>query len=382
VSSRLRYVVLQFDPSLDALPSGKSLSDGMSAVTAVGDALWLAHDETVHLERLSVAKPGQASMRFTHHRRFDLCGLIAMPAAQRARRGAPTPEADLEGIAFRDGYLWVAGSHSVLRDGAKGRSAAEAIAALAGVQAAGNRFLLARIPVQRTRGECVPVKEYVRPDGTRLKAATLRGGREGDALTAALRHDAHLAPFMSIPSKDNGFDIEGIAAAPGGRLFLGLRGPVIDGWACILEVRIDGGLDRNGHLKLCRLRGQRGRKSRNDVYRKHFLDLGGAGIRDLCLVDGDLLILSGPPMRGKGRAEVLRWKNATAVTTEHLVKRAQLPVLLDLPYAKKTNHAEGIAVLTDGGHRQLLVIYDSAKKDRRLRAGAMKATLHRIPAIV
>jgi hypothetical protein len=65
-----------------------------------------------------------------------------------------------------------------------------------------------------------------------------------------------------------------------------------------------------------------------------------------------------------------------------LTKRAQLPVLLDLPYAKKTNHAEGIAVLTDGGHRQLLVIYDSAKKDRRLRAGAMKATLHRIPAIV
>jgi hypothetical protein len=183
---------------------------------------------------------------------------------------------------------------------------------------------------------------------------------------------------MSIPSKDNGFDIEAVAAAPNGRLFLGLRGPVIDGWACILELKIDSALDRDGHLQLCRVTDRHQRKS-GAVCRKHFLDLGGAGIRDLCLVGRDLLVLSGPPMRGKGRAEVRLWKNATAARTAQLVKNARLPLLLELPYGKKTNHAEGIEVLgSDAGHWNLLVICDAAQRDRRLAPGTMKARLHRI----
>ena len=70
-------------------------------------------------------------------------------------------------------------------------------------------------------------------DGRVLRAARLAGGRKNDALTRALRDDPHLGPFLSIPSKDNGFDIEGLAAAPGGRLFLGCGDPCsTDGRAC------------------------------------------------------------------------------------------------------------------------------------------------------
>ena len=86
-----------------------------------------------------------------------------------------------------------------------------------------------------------------------LRAARLAGGRKNDALTRALRDDPHLGPFLSIPSKDNGFDIEGLAAAPNGRLFLGLRGPVLDGWACILEIHVAARVNRNNELALRKL---------------------------------------------------------------------------------------------------------------------------------
>jgi hypothetical protein len=73
------------------------------------------------------------------------------------------------------------------------------------------------------------------------RSAQLPGGVDTNALTDAIKcagqgeGDPHLAPFMDIPGKDNGFDIEGLAIA-GERVFIGLRGPVLRGWATILEV--------------------------------------------------------------------------------------------------------------------------------------------------
>ena len=43
-------VVLQFDPALDRLPSGKRLSEGVSAAAPAGDGLWVAHDEAVAVD--------------------------------------------------------------------------------------------------------------------------------------------------------------------------------------------------------------------------------------------------------------------------------------------------------------------------------------------
>ena len=149
-----------------------------------------------------------------------------------------------------------AGSHSALRDGPKGRMASDAIAALASVRRAGNRFLLARIPVAAKGAELVLARRWVTPDRRELRAARLGGGRRNDALTRALRDDPHLGPFLSIPSKDNGFDIEGLAAAPGGRLFLGLRGPVIDGWACVLEMQVATHRDPRRLLRLLQVEGR------------------------------------------------------------------------------------------------------------------------------
>ena len=73
-------IVLHFDPAVDVLPSGKRLSEGMSAAAAVADSLWLTHDETIAIERLSAERTNAASFRYANHRRFDLRGLISLPA--------------------------------------------------------------------------------------------------------------------------------------------------------------------------------------------------------------------------------------------------------------------------------------------------------------
>jgi hypothetical protein len=371
-----RRVRLQFDPAADLLASGKRLSDGMSAAASIADTLWLAHDEANSIERLRAEKTRTGAIRYARHRRFDLEDLVALPAVAATRRGA-TVEADLEGLAVADGYLWITGSHSVVREPVKEHGGAKAIDALANVRRDGNRFLLARLPMQESAEGPLLVRECRAGGGRMLRAARLRGGRKHDALTRLLRTDPHLAPFLSIPSKDNGFDIEGLAAAAGGRLFLGLRGPVIDGWACVLEIVVAAHSSRKSELVLRKVSNAEGSPQHSNRYRKHFLDLGGAGIRDLCLTGRDLLILAGPPMRGKGEARVHRWKSALAVERDSMIGHAKLPRLLELPYGETTNHPEGITIVARRGHRALLMaIYDSIGKDTRVGAAAMWATLH------
>ena len=361
------------------LQSGKRLSDGMSAAVAVADTLWLTHDETVAIERLSAERTNPASFRYANHRRFDLRDLVSLPAPRSESDHILPPEADFEGISFCGDYLWVVGSHSALRDAPGKQRGSAAIAALATVRRSGNRFLLARIPVAAGGAERTLVRQFRTKDGRVLRAARLSGGRKNDALTRALHDDPHLGPFLSIPSKDNGFDIEGLAAAPNGRLFLGLRGPVLDGWACILEIHVAASLDRNDELTLRKIARSSAGAPARALYRKHFLDFGGAGVRDLCFAGRDLLILTGPPMRGKGTSQVRRWKDALANDGEQMLGDKQLPILLDLPYRAKKDHAEGITIVArKDGRIWLMVIYDSVGRDRRVPPGGMQATLHEL----
>lgn len=341
-----RAVLLHFDRALDRLPSGKRLSDGLSAAAAVGDALWVAHDETVAVESL---RRVDATGDYAGHRRFALRDYVRLPQGD-------DQEIDIEGLAFDGEGLWIVGSHAARRGGAEGRTAQAAIASLARVRRDGNRHLIARIPVVAgaTLARRTPAS----------RAARLPGTARHDALTRALRHDPHLGPFLAIPSKDNGFDIEGVAAAPGGRrLFIGLRSPVIDGHACVLD--LDLALEATT-IALVR-------------YRKHFLDLEGAGVRDLALAGRDLLVLTGPPMRGKGASTVRRWARALDARSSSLVRRARLPTLLELPYRERKDHAEGMALVAWRDRRAtLLVLHDSASRGRRIAPATLAGTLHTV----
>ncbi|KAA9333286.1 DUF3616 domain-containing protein [Hymenobacter busanensis] len=367
MSPRPAPYTLHFDAKLATLRKGKELRDGLSSALRTGDNLWLAGDETANVERLRLAATGH---RFGQHTTFRLGDFLDMPDPDEAA------EADIEGLAECDGYLWVIGSHSLCRKQPDDNSGvAEGIKELTKVQADANRFLLARIPlVQNADTEDYELhKKAPRPGKEgRLRRAARLGRR---ALARALAHDPHLGPFLKVPSKENGFDIEGLAAAEGGRLFVGLRGPVVRGWAVVLELRVKAG-KRRGRLKLGKIPG-----AEHTYYRKHFLDLGGMGLRELRCVGNDLYLLAGPTMDLDGTIAVYCWPGALQHTTDSLVSHQQLRRLFDVPHGfgptAGQDRAEGMALL-DAQH--ILITFDSPAKPRHVGAHDVLADCYPLTA--
>ena len=354
--NRTGTVLLEFDPRWNALGKAKKLSDGLSAAVQIGDALWVANDESLSLERLS-RQPGtgDGAIRYADHRQFSLHDYLELPMPPRTESGN-IEEADIEGLDHDGGYLWLVGSHSVKRAKPKAKnSVAKNVERLAEVGRDGNRFLLARIPLT---ADGHSLERAVGQNGHRRTAARLRGDARGNQLTEALADDPHLGPFLAIPGKDNGFDIEGLSVA-GDRVFVGLRGPVLRGWAVILELALE---EQDASTLTLKPIGPGGRS-----YRKHFLDLGGLGVRDLCARGDDLLVLAGPTLTVAGPQKVFRWPGGARLDRETLAFRKDLPTVLDIPVGAGPERAEGIASLdaNGGDNGSVLVVYDPAGSRRR-----------------
>ncbi len=348
----------------------KKLRDGLSAVLQVKDTLWVANDECLSVERLTLQSAEAGRFLFSAHQSFmlkDYLKLAAPPCDDETFE-----EADIEGLDYAQGYLWLIGSHSLKRkqpvEGAsrqpeKGTTTAENIQRLAEISSDGNRFLLARIPLIPYEGTLIPAAEATMEDGTELVAACLRGDTKGNELLELLRKDEHLAPFFAIPGKDNGFDIEGLAVLED-RVFIGLRGPVLRGWAIILELRVEAGKKHENRLKLKSIKGDDSKQK----YRKHFLQLNGLGIRDLVVDGDDLLILAGPTMDLDGPVTLFRWHNGASTKEASVVfeSKESLAAVEEIAYGKGNDHAEGITTFSAPGLKSpsLLVVYDSADTTR------------------
>ncbi|MQA81053.1 MAG: DUF3616 domain-containing protein [Streptosporangiales bacterium] len=318
----------------------------LSAVHAEGRHLWIAGDETATVERLSCADPSRP-VDYGDHVTFALAGLVPLP-------GAADEEVDVEGMTLAGGYLWVVGSHSAKRKKVKRHhSDAKAARRLATVSPEPARRVLARLAIE----DDVPVPTAA--DGRRSLAL----GKAG--VFDLLRDDVHLAPFLGIPGKDNGLDVEGIAVH-GERVFLGLRGPVLRGWATVLQLAPRDGGDE---LVLAGVAG-------DTRYAKHFLDLDGLGIRDLCEDGDDLLVLAGPSMDLDGPVRVYRWPGAAHLEVPEIVHREEVQRVLDLPYGEGDDHAEGITLLL---YRRLLVVYDSPAAARIEEPGVVVADVVHLP---
>lgn len=341
----------------------------LSCVAQIGNNLWLGSDETASVERLTWdAKHEQ----FGRHAGFDLARFFTLPAGKHE-------EIDVEGLAVVPPYLWITGSHSLTRRRAEGRSFDEAIAELTHIQRQTNRFFLARVPLvesAKARGEHELRGSAVDPQKPEraITATRLFGTGMTSVLTDALRFDELLRKYVDLPSKDNGLDVEGLAVADE-NVFLGLRGPVLRGWAVMLELEPD--FFCEGFFTLREI-GKKGR-----LYRRHFFDLKGLGIRDLEVVGDELLILAGPTMDIDGRVLLLRWKKFRKRERETVVPREELEVLLDFgggdvgQHGK--NHAEGITVFTPPAGcdlpRGILVTYDAPAGNYLLGEGQVRADL-------
>lgn len=367
---KIKHASLEFDPELNDIGGGKTLSRGLSVALQIGDTLWLANDEAVTLERLTLF-PNQKTGDYlgVNHCQFQLSDFLQLPVPAASEHKSPE-EVDLEGLAYDNGYLWLIGSHSLKRKKVNPDDKTdESKQRLATVSREGNRYLLARIPVIENNGLFgLAVKSKL--DGIPRRAAQIKGNACGNELTKAIKHDPHLGAFLSIPGKDNGFDIEGLAVK-GQTLFIGLRGPVLRGWSTILQIETT---DNGKHLK------DIGPKHR--PYRKHFLNLDGLGIRDLSIQGSDLLILAGPTMNLDGPVAVFRWIGGAEVEQESIVTGASLRRILEVPYGHGEDHPEGISLFSPQNSEScsLLVVYDSASAKRRKQPNTLLADIFELPA--
>lgn len=315
----------------------------LSTLAPDGEWLWTAADERAAVERFRRQSDGS----FAEHRSIDLAALLPLPDGDG--------EMDIEGMDIDGGRLWVVGSHSLRRLKADPEEEADydhLRDRLAVLDRQPNRYTLACLPLGQF-GDDGPLP-VIEAENGKARAAALPWTRRGNRLTKALRRDPHIAPFLRLPAKENGLDIEGLAVA-GGRVLLGLRGPVLRGWAVVLELRVT---VRGNRIKLARF-------SEETRYRKHLLDLGGLGIRDMTKVGDDVLILAGPSMDHAGRTAIFRWKKALRLEAPAMEAGVSLAHVIELPSPAHVDRAEGVfATPQPDGRIEVGVIYDRPARRR------------------
>lgn len=358
---------------LDFQESGKSIAASCSSFVKVGDSFYAGGDEGVCLARLQGAEPPGA---WCLEKLIDLRHWFDLPLPDpvvsikaNGKRKETLMEVDVEGLDFdpASGSLWVVGSHSWKRKKAEfGRSDEDNLLALKTVAADGNRFLLGRVPLREKK----PGQWRLRAGGPRgnERAAQVACSITGSELLDALRDDPLFMPFLQgtspIPGKDNGLDIEGIACIGPDHVLIGLRGPVMRGISVLLELRfrVVESAGKAARL-LLEPTGPDGRR-----YRRHFLDLCGHGVRDLCWDGKDLLILAGPAVAIDSPPNVYRWSaarkrmGAAAEEPERFVWKADGEVVRNTlrpqPVGLESgrDRAESLASLGDG---RFLIGYDT-----------------------
>ncbi len=130
---------------------------------------------------------------------------------------------------------------------------------------------------------------------------------------------------------DGGFNIEGLAATPDGRLLIGLRNPLPRQRALVVPLQNPGDV----------IKGQRARFGAPIE-----LDLGQRGIRSIERVGSGYLIVAGPPA-DRGRIALYRWSgqpgDATTPVTGIDLKDLRPEALF------ATGHAGDVQLLSDDG---------------------------------
>lgn len=327
--------------SLEFKVNAEMIRTSLSAVRQIGQHLWLGCDETATLERLT--------LRGDHandHQHFPIADFLALPSDQ-------DEEIDIEGIAYGDYYLWFVGSHSLKRKSYQpDRPLDENLDRLQEIKRESNRYTLGRIPL--VNGKLHQSCPHPENPQITLAAAQLKRKKTGNELTHRLKEDPYLGPFLSaeIPGKDNGFDVEGIALM-GDRLLLGLRGPVLRGWGILLELQLQE--DDPGTLTLQKIGSDKVR------YLKHFLNLEGLGIRDLCPWHDQLLILAGPTMALDAPIKIYALPFTELQSGIPFLKPTEI---IEVPHSRGGDRAEGLTLVNSDQPQEILVVYDAPTAKR------------------
>lgn len=313
----------------------------VSALAVTGRSIFCTCDETSTIERvLFDPQTGKAG----EHTHFVLGETFDLPEG-------PAGEMDIEGLAVADGYLWICGSHSLKRDD----PGDDGLDDMEDIDWDANRGFLGKVPLlDRGNGVYDLVASIDPLDEAPARAARMMPMKKSrkTPLRKMLAKDRLIGPFMDHPCKENGFDIEGLAVT-GNTVLLGLRGPVLGGYALIVRMEMKD--VKSGHLKPRKLED-------DERYAIQAIDLNGQGIRDMHWQDGRLLILSGATTDLEALQSVFAIED---YDPERPVYRAgAMTRVLDLPAIRGSDHAEGIAPIEIDSVSKLLVAYDSPREDR------------------
>jgi Protein of unknown function (DUF3616) len=332
----------------------RDLRENLSAITIDGDEAWLASDEYCFVERLH-ANRGDAV--YGRHRRFSLARPFGLSGKDA--------EVDLEGLSRDDNRLWVLGSHCLTRkkpddDIGTAEAAFEALEAMQTKKRAKSR--------DRCLLGCLDLAALpAKGDRVATRGAAMVPFEDGSDLIDLLAEDDQLRPFLTLPAKDNGLDFEGLAVR-GDAAFLGLRGPVLNGYALILELRLRVDAE-SGTISLRRIDGER-------RYAKHALELQGLGVRDLALRNDHLCILAAPTMPLDGIAAVFEMRLDGRWPAGGIVPMSEYRPCLRLPGGNRGDYAEGIACVGD----EIAVVCDGPGKKRLRGSTAVRVDFYRLPS--
>ena len=326
---------LQFDPDK---AGHRAVGKDISALAVAGRTLFCASDETADIERL-VFDPDTGD--FGQHQKIVLADYFNLPAG--------TDEMDIEGLAVDQDRLWVTGSHSLKRNKLDPNAKLDALNQL---KWDANRSFLGYLPLHQVDvGLFLPASPMVASNGLSPSRMMKTGRKRQNGLRRFLRSSNLLEPFMHLPAKENGFEVEGLAILRG-RALIGLRGPVLGQHAMIISIEFKE--TASGFLKPRKINGKR--------YRLHAIDLGGFGIRDLLVQGDELLVLAGPTQAIEGVARIYSLRGFSP--DEEIITRDRLTKIATLPMREECDHAEGIASFAFGGKTQLLVAYDNPAPNR------------------
>lgn len=313
----------------------------VSAIKMRGDLMLLVSDEggTVEiLKRLSGGTAGGVAGRG-----FDADAAENLQLPLRDER----QELDLEGLAWSNKFVFAVGSHSCKRKrvvffGEKKKD-----------QKKKKKNLKRLGTVSNEPGPNRLFRFEIDPDG-KIEPGSLIS----TSLSDLIGNHPLLQRFQNIPSKENGIDIEGIAADGDETLYVGLRGPVLRGGYVPVPV-----------ISLTPDKSES--KLRPKLKEMKFVHLDGLGIRDIARPRGgsDFFILAGPVGDGPGGYRLYRWDGEDCVPGKDKPKaRAHVQFLCGIPPPRRFSDsekaqvkAEGLAIVNPSLEAlEIVVVYDGA----------------------
>jgi hypothetical protein len=215
-------------------------------------------------------------------------------------------EADFEALTRNGEVFFAIGSHSVDRKKQNPDKTYEE-----------NRIRLTQAGIEKckSRDELFKFKLGDSDKAEVLKTVSLR---------ELIEKNPVLALFASIPDKENGIDIEGLAATPEA-LFVGFRGPVL----------------RQNYVPILRLNQDLSDSSLNNS-EILFVNLDGRGVRDIAPGPGGLYILAGPNGDELQSFAIYFWNGQDQISGTN--RAASAPHLLCDLGTYESSKPEGIAL--------------------------------------